>query len=185
MDVLRIKRILSEHLFTYSYYGWYWRDYGLSQNIFVSLAGRYPWATINSYYAVLFHEKFVPDHVYLVCEQDYESSVPLIHHCLDQINSSFGIDCSIEDVLVPTAEFSVSIHRFQQLVKQFVESKDSVALDITGGRRTLIAASLLTMKRTVATHVFYLAVTEEGKRDIPYLMKPLKSMQMKDFLGDS
>ena len=69
-------------------------------------------------------------------------------------------------------------------MKTWVGNEDKIALDITGGRRTLIAASLLTLKRTVATNVFYLAVTEEGKKDMPLLMKPLKSMLLKDFLED-
>lgn len=161
-----------------------WSVFSLSRDVYVCLTGRYPWATINSYYAVIYHEKFIPESIYVVCEEAYQSSLSMIHQCLETINESYGIDCSIEDLIVPTAEFAMSIHKFHQLIKSFVDNQDAVALDITGGRRTLIASSLLTMKKRVASHVFYLAVTEEGKRDIPYLMKPLKSMQIKDFLED-
>jgi len=154
----------------------------VSQKVYVSLTGRYPWATINSYYAVIYHERFIPERIIVVCEDDYKSTLPLVHQSIQCINDSFAVECSMEEVIMPTADFSLCIHQFHQLIKQFVENKDSVALDITGGRRTLIASSLLSMKQRIASHVFYLAVTEEGKKDVPFLLKPLKSMQVKDFL---
>jgi len=55
---------------------------------------------------------------------------------------------------------------------------------IFGGRKAVVAATFMTMKQSIASNVFYLAVTEEGKKALPYLLIPLKSMILKDFMED-
>jgi len=156
----------------------------MSERILIIITGRYPWASINSYYAILYKKKYFPEKIIIVSEEEYSVHLNMINECFNKINDVFDISASIETVEVPSADYSLIKNRFLQMVHKFKDENSSVALDITGGRKAVIAAILATMKLSIASNVFYLAVTEEGKKPTPYLWIPLKSMEIKDFLED-
>ncbi|WP_370575578.1 hypothetical protein, partial [Methanomethylovorans sp.] len=56
---------------------------------------------------------------------------------------------------------------------------DTIAVDITPGKKTLVAGTLLPINLSDVDHIFYLSVKETLPR--PYMMIPCQMQQMNDF----
>ncbi|MFW6194768.1 MAG: hypothetical protein ACOC5L_04540, partial [Halobacteriota archaeon] len=68
------------------------------------------------------------------------------------------------------------------LIKELKQEGYTVAVDITPGRKALVAGALLPAEKLRVDHVFYLAVKDLGSK--PYKMKPLKDQVLRDFIAE-
>jgi hypothetical protein len=71
------------------------------------------------------------------------------------------------------------VQRIVELIKDRKNAGDVVAVDITPGKKTLVAGTLLPINLSLVDHVFYLSVKETIPR--PYTMIPYQIQQLNDF----
>ncbi|MDK2830335.1 MAG: hypothetical protein PWQ75_87 [Methanolobus sp.] len=154
------------------------------------MLGRSIWAVLNSYHAVLREKGFFPDEIVLFAEgqiselaQDIDTTVS----GLEILSEKFNISPDIRYEVVSEYECEVnSDNDFMKMVQCIVElikarknAGDVVAVDITPGKKTLVAGTLLPINLSLVDHVFYLSVKEIIPR--PYTMIPYQIQQLNDF----
>ena len=72
------------------------------------------------------------------------------------------------------------------LIKYLMELKKkgyTIALDITPGRKALVAAALISAEKIGVDHIFYLAV--DSIEELPLLMKPAPILHLHDYLHEA
>jgi len=60
-----------------------------------------------------------------------------------------------------------------------------VAIDITPGRKALVAGALIPISKIGVDHVFYLAIKTLDNVSKPYKMIPLQIQELRDFVEDA
>lgn len=156
----------------------------MPEHVYITTLGRSPWAVINTFYEVLRLKKYQPTRIVILVEESYTCFLDDVRGALQIISEAYGLNPCFDVVVVQDAEIMLMYHRIHPLLKELLEQGDDFAVDITGGRKTLVVALVLTMRR-FSTHIFYLEVIGEGIRDVPLMMKPLQTMQLHDFIEEA
>jgi hypothetical protein len=154
----------------------------LMKQAYITLVGRSAWAVVNSYYFMIQKGKCDPDLVLVFVEELFEDKLDWIIEGITVVNEAFGVDATIETNLVGNARYVPSGVEVSHRLKQLKEDGFEICLDVTPGRKALVAASLISAYKTGIDHVFYLAVDEI--RDIPLLMKPKNTFHFRDFMTE-
>jgi len=85
--------------------------------------------------------------------------------------------------VIEEADFVSAGREISDLVKRLRSEGCRIAIDITPGRKALVAAALIAAVKHRMDHVFYLVVRRlEAK---PYMMIPLSIQRLKDFVEDA
>jgi hypothetical protein len=147
---------------------------------YITILGRSTWALLNTYYAVLMEKNYHPDSVYIYAEDVYAEELEKGEEGIKILSEEFGFMPEIHTKTISEADFINAGREISQLVKKLKEEGCSIAIDITPGRKALVAAALIPAIKHRMDHVFYLAVKRlEAK---PYMMIPLSIQQLKDFM---
>ncbi len=149
---------------------------------YVTLLGRSSWALINTYYAILNQRKFSPDIVHIFVEELYKDKIEKVLKGLHIINNSFNITPCFETTLVKNDEIIPVKSSLIISLKRLKNDGYTIALDITPGRKSLVAAALISAEKIGVDHIFYLAV--DSIEDIPLLMKPRWIIHLHDYLHE-
>ena len=72
--------------------------------------------------------------------------------------------------------------KFQKLVRELKSRGAVIAIDITPGRRALIAAALIPAMKMNIDHIYYLAIHNTDDAAKPYMMIPLKYQKVYCFM---
>jgi hypothetical protein len=159
--------------------------------IYITMLGRSVWAVLNSYYAVLREKEFFPDEIVLFAEGqingELTKDIDTTIHGLEILSEKFNISPLVRYEVVSECECEVnSDNDFMKMVQCIVElikdrknAGDVVAVDITPGKKTLVAGTLLPINLSLIDHVFYLSVKDIIPR--PYTMIPYQIQQLNDF----
>jgi hypothetical protein len=127
-------------------------------------------------------EKINPDLILIVSEEIYQDKLLNIIQGLQIINKEFNITCNIETLAVGNAHYVPSGLKISERIKDLKNKKYDITLDITPGRKALVAAALICAWKIQVSNVFYLA--SDDIRDIPLMMKPKKLFHFRDFLNE-
>jgi len=146
----------------------------------ITLVGRSAWAVVNSYYFMINEGKCDPDLVLVFVEELFEDKLDWIVEGIHIVNEAFGVDATVQTEVVGNAQYVPSGVEVSNRLKQLKEEGFDIFLDVTPGRKALVAASLISAYKIGIGHVFYLAV--DRIEDIPLLMKPKHSVHFRDFM---
>ncbi len=147
---------------------------------YITILGRSVWALLNTYYAVLMEKSYYPDSVYIYAEDIYAEELEKAAEGIKILSEEFGFTPEIHAEIVNEADFIKAGKEISQLIKKLKEEECSIAIDITPGRKALVAAALIPAVKHRMDHVFYLAVKRLEPK--PYMMIPLSIQQLKDFM---
>jgi hypothetical protein len=147
---------------------------------YVTILGRSTWALINTYYAVLMEKAYYPDSVYIYAEDVYAEELEKAVEGIKILSEEFEFMPEIHAKTVSEADFIKAGKEISQLIKKLREEGCGIAIDITPGRKALVAAALIPAVKHRMDHVFYLAVKRLESK--PYMMIPLSIQQLKDFM---
>ena len=150
--------------------------------MYVTLVGRSSWAVINSLYSVLHEGLFQPDYIHIFVEDLFEDKVSLVEKGLRLVCEAYGFDVEMGYDVVGNAKFVNAGLRVNMRIKDFKDKGCRIGLDVTPGRKSLMAASLICAERLGVDHIFYLAVDEI--EDIPFMLKPIRELHLRDFLKE-
>jgi hypothetical protein len=155
----------------------------MGKNAYITLLGRSSWSLLNTYYAVLNQEKFSPDIIHIFVENLYKDKLEKVLTGLQILNESFDIHLTIEKTVVSNDEIIPVKSTLIKCLKDLKNKGYTIALDITPGRKALVAAALMSTRKLGINHVFYLAV--DSIEDIPLLMKPGAIIHLHDYLHEN
>jgi hypothetical protein len=152
-----------------------------SEQAYITILGRSSWALLNCYYAVMRETPFRPTEILIVTEKLFASNVGPVRDGLALLSAGFGISPRMEEMILGEASFQDACTRIPDAIQKRKKMGMAVAVDITSGRKALIAGALMAVPRESLDHVFYLAITRVEDAAKPYLMIPLQMQSLKDF----
>jgi len=160
-------------------------------NIYITMLGRSIWAVLNSYYAVLKEKQYYPDEIILIAETipdpEQPNTLDLTKQGLALTSNHFGISPAIHHQVISEVESEVesdddfikAVQCLSRLIKERKKAGDTVALDITPGKKTLVTGALLPITLSDVDHVFYLSVKDITAA--PFMMIPFQTQHINDF----
>ena len=152
-----------------------------SDSIYITMTGRSVWALLNAYYAVLRETAFRPTQIIIVSEAEHAGQIPLVKSGLNILSDAYGIAPHVDVEQIQTGDFIDAGRKISARIKAGKEQGSKVAIDITPGRKALVAGALIPIASLSVDHVFYLQITSTNDAAKPYMMIPLASQQLKDF----
>lgn len=154
---------------------------------YITILGRSSWALINTYYAVLKHVKFYPDNIYIITENIYKPDLDKVVAGLKILSDEFNIEPKFYKKIMKEADFGDSGIRINNLIQKLKDKRHEIAVDITSGRKALVAAALIPLSKTHVNYIFYLAIKTTKGVNKPYEMIPMQIQDLRDFIqeGDS
>jgi hypothetical protein len=82
---------------------------------------------------------------------------------------------------IPTGDFIEAGRKISARIRKVKQEGSKVAIDITPGRKALVAGALIPLASIAVDHVFYLQITSTDDAAKPYMMIPLSSQKLRDF----
>ncbi len=156
-------------------------------NAYVTLLGRSAWALLNTYYAAV-DGGYRADSVYVFAEGAYENLVERVEKGLKIISDGYGFSPNIETHMVKGDDFIAAAKKVRETLHALMEEGNGVSIDITPGRKVLVAAALLSAfelsSRTGLNvdKVLYLAVKETKPK--PYYKIPFQIQELRNLVKD-
>ena len=150
-------------------------------SLYITILGRSVWALLNAYFSVLEETEFRPGRIVIFAEELFSAQLPLAEKGLRIISKGYGFSPSIQTEQIPETGFLVAGEKISRIVRDAKVQGTSVALDITPGRKALLAGALVSVPKENLDHVFYLAITSTKDAARPYLMIPLQIQDLMDF----
>ncbi|WP_297064434.1 hypothetical protein [Thermococcus sp.] len=153
---------------------------------YVTLLGRSPWAVVNTYYKILREGKGRKEikRIYIFTEQRYRNLLPRVVSALREISRAYNIDPVIETVVIRDYGFFEADKKFKELFSKLESEGFRIGLDITSGRKALVAAAIVQIKDFPVEFIVYMGLLDMDFPDRPYMMIPTHMQPIKNFLGD-
>ncbi|WP_297470523.1 hypothetical protein [Thermococcus sp.] len=153
---------------------------------YVTLLGRSPWAVVNTYYKILREGKGRKEikRIYIFTERRYRSLLPKVVRALREISEAYHINPLIETVVIWDYGFFEADKKFKELFSKLESEGFRIGLDITSGRKALVAAAIVQIKDFPVEFIVYMGLLDMDFPDRPYMMIPTHMQPIKNFLGD-
>jgi hypothetical protein len=152
-----------------------------SEAIYITMTGRSVWALLNTYYAVLRETTFRPTQIIILSETEHAGQIPTVKEGLRILSEGYGVTPRVDIEQIKTGDFIEAGMKISARIRSGKEQGSKVAIDITPGRKALVAGALIPLSNISVDHVFYLLITTTDNAAKPYMMIPLASQQLKDF----
>ncbi|AGK61340.1 hypothetical protein Asulf_01349 [Archaeoglobus sulfaticallidus PM70-1] len=152
---------------------------------YITILGRSTWALINTYYAILSEKTYYPDIVYIFAEDIYADQLDKAIRGIEILSEEFGFEPEIRQEIVRESDFVEAGFKITSLIRDLKQNGYSVAIDVTPGRKALVAGALIPISKIGVDHVFYLAIKTLDNASKPYRMIPLQIQELKDFVEDA
>ena len=156
-----------------------------SDSLYITMTGRSVWALLNAYYAVLRESAYRPTQIIILSEAEHAGQIPVVKKGLAILSDGYGIAPHVDVEQVQTGDFIEAGRKISARIKAGKEKGSKVAIDITPGRKALVAGALIPLANISVDHVFYLQITSTDDAAKPYMMIPLATQQLKDFCVSS
>ncbi|MFO7793105.1 MAG: hypothetical protein R6W73_09055 [Candidatus Saliniplasma sp.] len=144
---------------------------------YVTLVGKNYWETLNSLWAVIKQDRFEPEQVYLISEKANLKRAKILKRDIGRLLSNYDLDSEVQISLAKNHDGL----DLETVIKDIIDGEDKIALDITGGRKYLVAGSLVNPYSKRFDHVFYFYSGDTGDTDKPYPTIPFDDITIKDF----
>ncbi|HEU17459.1 MAG TPA: hypothetical protein ENO06_01865 [Methanolinea sp.] len=156
-----------------------------SERVYVSLLGRSAWALLNTYYAVTREAGYCPDTVYIAVEEPFLERSGAVISGVRTISEHAGFSPAIECIPVDQADIVDVFSKIYTIMISKKREGARVAIDITPGRKAVVAGTLLPIKLDDIDHVFYLEIATTRDVAKPYQMIPRQFHTLHDFKAEA
>jgi hypothetical protein len=150
---------------------------------YVTLLWRSPWAVVNTYYKLLTMGKKA-DRIYVFTEERYRENLPKVVKAIEAISEAYNLHPTIETEIVPNYGFFVADKKFKELFSKLEREGYRMGLDITSGRKALVAAAIVQIRKFPVSFIVYMGLLDLDFPDRPYMMIPAHMQPIKNFLGE-
>jgi hypothetical protein len=148
---------------------------------YISLLGRSVWGLLNAYNAVLRENQYLPDKIGIFTEEAFRKNVETIKEGMRILSEEYGCEPTITSETVPDGDFMGAGTKILAHVRDLKALGHEVALDITSGRKALVAGAILSTAGIDLDHVFYLLIDTLRDAAKPYPMIPFHRQRLLDF----
>jgi len=160
----------------------------MANKVLVAIVGNNPWSAINSVWAAIVTQDFVPDKVHLLASgKEAVVSAQKVVSCIDLIMTRMSRNYTIEVLEVdpdnPTSSFEKACATIERIENEHPGAE--IALDITSGRKMeTVGAIMAGYHRISLKHIFYLSINSKANqhRDCPLFMIPYSLFSSTDLL---
>ncbi len=146
---------------------------------YISLIGRDYWPPLNSLWAVLKEDAFQPEKIMLLTEESYAERAERLSEDMNTLLKNYGITLDIEIRTVKNGDFKGAGEEVKEAMNG--SDKDTFTLDISGGRKPLVAGALVNQGQDNLEHVFYLYTADPEKARKPYPEIKGQYLKLMDF----
>ncbi|WP_148882432.1 hypothetical protein [Thermococcus aciditolerans] len=150
---------------------------------YITLLGRSPWAVVNTYYKLLTRGGKA-ERIYVFTEERYRHNLPKVVEAIRAISEAYNLHPAIETEVVPDYGFFVADRKFRELFTKLEREGYRMGLDITSGRKALVAAAIVQTRQFPVAFIVYMGLLDLDFPDRPYMMIPTHMQPIKNFLGD-
>ena len=150
--------------------------------VYITLSGQSEWALINSLWASVREQDYIPDKVYICSTTKNMKGAQRNEQRILTLLEGRDKKPSIIIVEIPENDFIATGKKISDIIKKEKKEKNRVALDITSARKAISSPALIAADRHRADHIFYLYIEDATNADRPYLMIPLIIQHSNDFL---
>ncbi|ASJ02916.1 hypothetical protein A3L09_06410 [Thermococcus profundus] len=152
-------------------------------SVHIALLGRTPWALVNTYYAsVMGGER--PREVYIVTERRYSHNLPKITEAVKEISNAYGFSPEVGTLVIPDDDFREADRVLKNLFSELKEEDGDIVLNMTSGRKALVAAAIIHSRESKVKEILYMALLDVQFPNRPYMMLPKHMQVLKNFLGE-
>jgi len=149
--------------------------------IYITMTGMSRWAVINSIWAAVRHQEYVPDKIYLFKTDQRRDDAPIIIECINLLLSEYGKkNIPIEEIPLEEGDFATSSRKMMDVLEKEKMSGNEIAIDITPGRRAVMTSALMAAWKHEIDHIFYLYLDDFRRPDNPYPMIPFQFQHFVD-----
>ncbi|BAD85392.1 hypothetical protein, conserved, flame shift [Thermococcus kodakarensis KOD1] len=152
-------------------------------SVHIALLGRTPWALVNTYYASVMRGER-PKEVYIVTERRYSHSLPKITEAIKTISEAYGFSPEVKTLVIPDDDFKEADKVLKNLFSKLKEKDGDIVLNMTSGRKALVAAAIIHSRESNVREILYMALLDVQFPNRPYMMLPTHMQVLKNFLGD-
>jgi len=146
---------------------------------YISLVGRDYWPPLNSLWAVLKDGAFQPEELMLLTEQSYKKRAERLSEDMSTLLKNYGINIDIDIQIVSDGDFKGAGEEVRKAMNG--SDEDTFTLDISGGRKPLVAGALVNQGQDNLEHVFYLYTSDPDKAKKPYPEIKGQHLKLMDF----
>jgi hypothetical protein len=152
-------------------------------SVHIALLGRTPWALVNTYYASVMRGER-PEEVYIVTERRYSHNLPKITESIKTISEAYGFSPEVKTLIIPDDDFKEADRVLKNLFSELKEKDGDIVLNMTSGRKALVAAAIIHGRESNVREILYIALLDVQFPNRPYMMLPKHMQVLKNFLGE-
>ena len=151
----------------------------MAKQAYITLMGRSGWAVVNSFYSLILETDFRPSDITILYESEHADSLGPVVEGLEIIQETYTKP-NITTLLVPSSGWTAVGETARPVVESIKKQEGQVALDITGGRKILVAGTLLGLLNSGLDYVYYLEIETTDGVAKPYPMIPYRMQLLKE-----
>lgn len=153
--------------------------------VYITMTGLSDWAIFNSLWAAIRLREYIPDRIYVFSNRKRKKQAELAKKRFTVLLKEYGKRSPhIEIVYVPEADFVVSGKRINEVVKREKSQKNTIAIEVTSGRKAMVAGALVPGIQGNADRVFYLYLEDFDYADNMFMRIPLTLQHSHDFMEE-
>lgn len=149
---------------------------------YITILGRSIWAVINALYAVLKQKGTRPELIYIVTEDLFKDKLELAQEGVQILAEEFGFHPKIEKKIVEEGNPTVAGQEISTLINNLKNTGYSIDIDITPGRKSLVAGIMIALEKANVDNIYYLDIKTIVDVNIPYAMIPMQLQSLKLFI---
>ncbi|MEX2683967.1 MAG: hypothetical protein Q6373_020520 [Candidatus Sigynarchaeota archaeon] len=149
---------------------------------YVSILGRSIWGLINALYAVLQQKAIKPELIYIVTEDLFKDKLEFTQEGVRILTEEFGFKPRIENMIVEEGNPSVAGREISKLINQLKKAGYDIDIDITPGRKSLVAGIMIAIEKANVDNIYYLDIKTITDVNLPYAMIPMQLQSLKLFI---
>jgi hypothetical protein len=153
-------------------------------NIYITMTGLSDRAIFNSLWAVIRLRNYIPDKIYIFTIRKRRRQADLARKRFDALLREYGKKAKIEIIEVAEADFIGSGRRINEVVKNEKSRGNTIAIEVTPGRKAMVAGALVPGIQGKVDHVFYLYLENFDYADDIFMRIPLKIQLSQDFMEE-
>lgn len=153
-------------------------------NIYVTMTGLSDWAIFNSLWAAVRLRHYLPDRIYIFTIKKRRKQAELARKRFTILLKEYGKKARIEIIEVAEADFVGSGKRINEVVKKEKSRGNRIAIEVTPGRKAMVAGALVPSIQGRADHVFYLYLENFDYADNLFMRIPLTVQHSHDFMEE-
>ncbi|WP_297499180.1 hypothetical protein, partial [Thermococcus sp.] len=128
---------------------------------YVTVLGRFPWASINTYYKILgeFEMKGV-ERLYVFTEERYREELGKVVKAFRILSSAYGMSPEVFTVVLPNYGFNEAEKKFHELFSELAGEGYAIGIDITSGRKAIVTAAIVQSMNFPVSFIAYMGLLD-------------------------